>query len=88
MGWVVITHPFHPLSQQRCEVLKRRRVSGVDTLIITHPQRGTVSVAKDWTDWAEPAGVTLGDVGVFELETLLELAALVNQLVSREGVDE
>ncbi|HXJ95558.1 MAG TPA: DUF5372 family protein, partial [Terriglobia bacterium] len=33
LGWAEISHPFHPLRGQRFEVLKKRRVAGVDTLI-------------------------------------------------------
>ncbi|WP_200388060.1 DUF5372 family protein, partial [Thiocapsa imhoffii] len=28
LGWATITHPFHPLSGQRAEVLKIRRAGG------------------------------------------------------------
>ena len=79
MGWAEIRHPFHPLRGQRFEVLKKRRIAGVDTLILRELNRGSFSVAREWTDWADPR---LSDLGfppqrldapsLFELVTLLE----------------
>src|SRR5262247_1123375 len=54
LGWAEIRHPFHPLRGQRFEVLKKRRVAGVDTLILRELERGSFSVAREWTDWADP----------------------------------
>ncbi|MBI4876358.1 MAG: hypothetical protein HY822_17110 [Acidobacteria bacterium] len=54
-GWAEIRHPFHPLRGQRFEVLKERRLAGVDTLILCEVERGTFSVAREWTDWADPS---------------------------------
>ncbi|HXJ96158.1 MAG TPA: DUF5372 family protein, partial [Terriglobia bacterium] len=53
LGWAEISHPFHPLRGQRFEVLKKRRVAGVDTLILRELERGTLSVPREWTDWAD-----------------------------------
>jgi hypothetical protein len=87
LGCVTVTRPFHPLTQQRFDVLKRRRVSGVDTLIIRHPERGTLAVAQEWTDW-EPSSDAATRGLVLELESLLALATLIRQLVEADGVDE
>ena len=87
LGWVTITHPFHPLSQQRFDVLKRRRVSGKETLIIRHPERGTLAVAQEWTDW-EPSSEVASPGVILEFDSLLALAALVRQLAEADGVDE
>jgi len=54
LGWAEIVHPFHPLRGRRFEVLKQRRVAGVDTLILRELERGTLSVAREWTDWTDP----------------------------------
>ena len=54
MGLAEITHPFHPLRGQRFAVLKLRTVSGVELLSLRHPELGSLSVARDWTDWAAP----------------------------------
>ena len=40
---------------RRFEVLKKRRVAGVDTLILRELERGTLSVPREWTDWADPS---------------------------------
>jgi len=90
LGCVTITHPFHPFNQQQFSVLKRRRVSGVETLIIRHPDRGSLAVAEEWTDWGHPSicADAVFQNTMLEFESLLELAGLVNQLIEAEGVDE
>jgi hypothetical protein len=82
LGWAEIRHPFHPLRGQRFEVLKKRRVAGVDTLILRECKRGSFSIARDWTDWADPSGYDSLSLppGRFEAESLCELATLVEQL--------
>jgi hypothetical protein len=83
LGWAEIRHPFHPLRGQRFEVLKRRRISGADTLILRELERGSFSVAREWTDWADPSWYDalgfsphrLGANSLFELVTLLEQLA-------------
>jgi hypothetical protein len=82
LGWAEIRHPFHPLRGQRFEVLKKRRLAGVDTLILRECQRGSFSIAREWTDWADPS--RYDPLGFpprrFEAESLFELVALVEQL--------
>jgi len=82
LGWAEICHPFHPLRGQRFEVLKQRRVAGVDTLILRELERGTFSVAREWTDWAD---LSRYDSLVFpprrlDADSLFELVALMDQL--------
>jgi hypothetical protein len=82
LGWAEIRHPFHPLRGQRFEVLKKRRIAGVDTLILREVKRGSFSVAHEWTDWADPS---LSDSLSFsprrlDAESLLELATLLEVL--------
>src|SRR5689334_25197971 len=55
LGWAEIRHPFHPLRGQRFEVLKKRRIAGVDTLILRESKRGSFSIAREWTDWGRSA---------------------------------
>src|SRR6202165_4111617 len=74
--------PFHPLKGQRFPALKTRRVGGVDTLLLGHAERGSFSIASEWTDWGTPsvhdgAGVTACR---FDLDMLLELIDLIDQL--------
>ena len=43
-------HPYHPLRGQQFPVLKMRRVSGVDTLILRGAGGETFAVPLAWTD--------------------------------------
>jgi hypothetical protein len=85
LGWAEIRHPFHPLRGQCFEVLKKRRVAGIDTLILRECKRGSFSIARDWTDWADPSGYdSLGlPPGKFEAESLFELVTLLEPLIER-----
>jgi hypothetical protein len=84
LGWAEIRHPFHPLRGQRFQVLKTRRISGVDTLILREPARGSFSVAREWTDWVDPSACESRDSQPQRLDAnlLLELVALLEQLTS------
>ncbi len=82
-----MVHPFHPFRGQRFEVLKTRCVSGVETLIVRHPERGTCAVAREWTDWAEPR-LEHGPGLALDVQSLLQLALLVEQLDASGAVDE
>jgi hypothetical protein len=86
LGWAEILHPFHPLRGQRFEVLKTRRVAGIDTLSLRALERGTISIAREWTDWADPSGCNLmgGSPQRFDADSLFQLAALLEQLASPE----
>jgi Family of unknown function (DUF5372) len=82
LGWAEIRHPFHPLRGQRFEVLKKRRIAGVDTLILRELERGSFSIAREWTDWADPP---LSDsLGIPQLrldaQSLLKMAELLELL--------
>ena len=55
LGWAEIRHPFDPLRGQRFEVLKHRQVAGVDTLILREREHSSISIAREWTDWAYPS---------------------------------
>ena len=78
LGWAEIRHPFHPLRGQRFEVLKARRIAGTDTLLLRELDRGSFSIAREWTDWADPS------LGLppqrLEAGSLFELATLLAQL--------
>lgn len=88
LGWAEIRHPFHPLRGQRFEVLKKRRVAGVDTLILRELKRGSFSVAREWTDWADPPlsdslgfpPQRLDPQSLLELVTLLEVLTKPKQI--------
>ena len=82
LGWAEILHPFHPLRGRRFEVLKKRRVAGVDTLILRELERGTLTVPREWTDWADPSpddSLTLPPHRL-SVDCLFELVALLDAL--------
>jgi hypothetical protein len=88
LGWAEIRHPFHPLRGQRFEVLKKRRIAGVDTLILRELKRGSFSVAAEWTDWADPL---LPDaLGLppqrLDAQSLLELVTLLEVLTKPKQI--
>ena len=80
----LIRHPFHPLKGQRFPVLKTRRVAGIDTLLLGHMERGSFSIAREWTDWGAPSVQDAGDITVcrFDLGMLLELIELIEHLAA------
>ena len=82
LGWAEISHPFHPLRGRQFEVLKKRRVAGVDTLILRELERGTFSVAREWTDWADPSAYDPLTLPPHHLaaDCLFELVALLDAL--------
>lgn len=77
---------------QRFEVLKPRQVAGTESLIVRDGERGSFSIARDWTDWGTPepsAGLTVS-AGKLAFEPLMELVALITVLQNRtlEHLDE
>ena len=51
---IVVTHPFHPLRQQRLRILFQRRQAGRRVYICECGER-TVTLLEDWTDRGEPS---------------------------------
>ncbi|MFN3629875.1 MAG: DUF5372 family protein [Casimicrobiaceae bacterium] len=79
-----IRHPFHPLRGQHFQVLKQRRVAGVDTLILREASRGSFAVPVQWTDRAAPdAFERLGSPRRLCLDTLCDLIELIELLTAR-----
>ena len=75
LGFVVITHPFHPLSGQRLEVLfvKRR---GADRVFVCAGGVGVrVTVPRSRTDRGEPPGPNR-----LSIEGLAELTAVTRAI--------
>ena len=66
-------------------MLKTRRIGGVDTLILREQTRGSFSVAREWTDWADPS--LCDALGLpprrLDADSLLELAVLLEQLTPK-----
>src|SRR6266699_272091 len=86
LGWAEIRHPFHPLRGQRFEVLKVRRIAGIDTLLLRELDRGSFSIAREWTDWADPSPYDSLDLPSRRLDadSLFELPALLERLTNPE----
>jgi hypothetical protein len=81
LGWADITHPFHPLHGQRYQILKYRRVSGKDTLILKDPEGGTFAVDRDWTNLADPCATMQGQPPlILDYTALLKLVNLLERL--------
>ena len=66
-------------------MLKTRRLAGVDTLILRGLEHGSFSVAREWTDWADPDPYSA--LGLpprrLDLDLLLDLANLLEHLSSQ-----
>jgi Family of unknown function (DUF5372) len=86
LGWAEICHPFHPLRGRRFQVLKERRTAGIDTFLLRDPDHGTFSIAREWTDRADPTPYDA--LGLpprrFDADSLFELATLLEQLTKPE----
>jgi hypothetical protein len=71
-GSVLITHPFHPLSGQRLEVLFARRRAGEMVLVGESAELGRVTVRESWTERGPvPLGCRLSAEGLAALDTLI-----------------
>lgn len=71
MGSLVVTHPFHPLSGQRLEVLFAKRRAGVLVFVCSGGVSGQITLPESWTDRGEPPGACrLSVEGLAELDTL------------------
>ncbi len=70
-GFVVVTHPFHPLKGERLEVLYSKR-RGADTVFVcSGGVSGQITLPLAWTDRGErPAPRRLSADGLAELDTL------------------
>lgn len=87
---MTIRHPFHPLFATSFEVLKHRRVSGVDALTLRHADHGTLTVPREWTDLADPDPLCELAKPAARLNPLLllELAELLRQLELHHHANE
>jgi hypothetical protein len=69
-------------------IVKKRRVAGVDTLVLRGAEGDSFNVAREWTDRATPNPYE--SLGVspsrFEVDLLLELANLLEQLAPSDLV--
>ena len=67
--------------------MKKRRLAGVDTLILRGSEHGTFSIAREWTNWADLDRCSSLDLPLPRLnaDLLLELVHLLEQLGSRSS---
>lgn len=78
MGFVVVTHPFHPLTGQQLEVLYLKR-RGVETVFVcSGGVSGQITLPSSWTDRGEaPQSQRLS------VEGLVEIAATTRAIQGR-----
>lgn len=55
MGFVVVTHPFHPLIGQRLEVLYVKRRGGDTVFVCSGGVGGQITLPQAWTDRGQRA---------------------------------
>src|SRR5690348_4811035 len=71
-GSVLVTHPFHPLSGQRLEVLFAKRRAGAVVLVGESAELGRVTVQESWTERGPaPLGCRVPAEGLAALGTLV-----------------
>ena len=77
-----VTHPFHPLSGQEFEFVKRRRNWRQDRVYFCDGAGELVSLPAEWTDVvaADPFVVVAAGRSPFHVAGLLELSDLIARL--------
>ena len=77
-GFVIVTHPFHPLNGQRLEILYAKR-RGADTVFVCAGGfSGQMTLPQAWTDRGEPPRT-----GRLSAEGLAALGAATRALQGR-----
>ena len=84
LEYVEITHPYHPFLGQKFPILKSRRVSGTDTLVLQGSRSGTFAVPLEWTDkGTSSCHITLLEKpSILDIQCLLALREIVNSFYS------
>ena len=79
-----MTHPFHPLADQRLEFVKRRKNWSADRVYVYDPEGRLVALPVEWTDVEvpDPFVVVAAGRSPFHIAGLLELAELVSRLTA------
>jgi hypothetical protein len=75
-----VTHPFHPLSGRRLQVLFERKLPSGVVVSCEGGPLGSVQLPVAWTDRSQPAAQ-----GPLTYEVLIRLAAAVEAVRSRHG---
>jgi len=72
LGFVVVTHPFHPLSGLRLEVLFAKRRDDSVVFVCAGGVYGSITLPQAWTDRGEPPrACRLSAEGLAALDTLV-----------------
>ena len=78
LGFVVVTHRFHPLNGQRLEVLFVKRRAGDTVFVCSGGVGGQMTVPRSWTDQGDPPGAHR-----LSIEGLAELSAVTRAIRGR-----
>jgi len=78
LGFVIVTHPFHPLNGQRLEILYAKRRGAATVFVCAGGLSGQMTLPQSWTDRGEPPGP-----GRLSAEGLTELGAATRALQGR-----
>ena len=71
LGFVIVTHPFHPLNGQQLEILYAKRRGADRVFVCAGGVSGQITLPQSWTDRGEPPlGRRLSAEGLAELDTL------------------
>lgn len=86
LGYAKITHPYHPFHGQSFPILKIKNISGIETLSLKHPTRGSFAVSREWTDQAKPSSFEFPKEYTLILEPscLLELIEFITKLKEKK----
>jgi len=49
LGYVIVTHPFHPMSGKKFKIVGKRTISGEAGLLLQHPSLRNFAVLEEWT---------------------------------------
>jgi hypothetical protein len=81
LGFVTITHPYHPLRGQRCEVVRVRRGTQPD-VILRLPDGSRAAIALSWTDYgnAAPHEQPESELPLLDLNGLRQAAQLIEHM--------
>ena len=78
LGFVIVTHPFHPLNGQRLEILYAKRRGAATVFVCAGGFSGQMTLPESWTDRGGPPGT-----GRLSAEGLAALGAATRALQGR-----
>jgi hypothetical protein len=80
LGWVEITHPFHPRCGHRFKLLTSKNVSGTDILSLRDEDGSLHRISREWTSLATPSPFSPTSFAILHFEFLLKLAVFLEGL--------